>query len=319
MSHLFAIYITVIVLIFFALKKSIYDVSAKKTFRHLIDRVNIGYYRYRFSDGVVLDANRGFTKILELDTDPADIIGRPVRELLISAEDEEGTIGEQLLSRGRIRNYEYHFKTLDGKDKWVLYNSHIVKNLFGAGQEVEAVVEDITEEKLSYERMKESQERYEKLFRFSGDMVIICGMDGLLIEEVNPVAGEITGFTPDELTGMPLEKLFHPSGRKAITDAREDLMFRGAARVEEMVVCKDGLYREAVVTLTAVDLGEGRVVMAVVKDVSSMARELEEQRRRQNELEEFRKASILREERIAQLRDELKEARQQIEAMKKQT
>lgn len=317
MSHLFAIYVTFILLVFFALKKNIFDVFAKKTFRHLIDRVNIGYYRYRVSDGVVLDANRGFVKILELDTDPMHVVGQPVRELFIYAEEKEGAIREQLLSKGRIRNYEYHFKTLDGKDKWVLHNSHIVKSLFGIRREVEAVVEDITEEKLSYERMRESQERYETLFRFSGDMVIICGMDGFLIEEVNPVAEKITGFTSEELIGMPLEKLFHPSGRKAITDAREDLMFRRGAKVEEMVVGKDGVYREALVTLTAVDLGEERVVMAVVKDVSSMAKELEEQRRRQNELEEFRKASILREERIAQLRDELRAAKQQIEAMKK--
>jgi PAS domain S-box-containing protein len=183
--------------------------------------------------------------------------------------------------------------------------------------EVEAIVEDITEEKLFYEKMMVTQERYEKLFRFSGDMVIICGMDGLLIEEANPIAEKVTGFTLEELTGMPLEKLFHPSGKAAINGAKEDLMFRGAARIEEIVVSKDGFYKEAVVTLTAVDLSEGRAVMAVVKDVSSMARELEEQRRRHDELEEFQKASILREERIAQLREELRMAKLQIDGAKK--
>lgn len=305
----------VILMLFYFIRKYLDHKYNQRTFRRLVDHINIGYYRYRCRDGVVLAANNGFVKILELDTNVNEVIGRSLSELLIYVDGEE-SIREKLRQRKELRNFEYCFKTLKGKDKCVLHNSYIVKDPYNSGGVVEAFIEDVTEERLSYEKMKESRQRYEKLFKNSGDMVIIFRLDDFVIEEVNPVTGVITGFPEEELIGRSFEKLVHPSHRKSLKDAQKDLLFKGTARVEIVVVCKNGTYREVILTLSVVDMGDSRIAMAVVKDVSALVREREEQKRRKKELEDFWKASLEREGRIKDLHLELVKAKQQIRMLK---
>ncbi|MEA3490211.1 MAG: PAS domain S-box protein [Candidatus Omnitrophota bacterium] len=304
----------ILILIFFVCKYLHYRYG-KETFQKLLDHINIGYYRYRIRDGVVLAANKGFIRILELDMRINDIIGRSVNELLIYV-DGEKSIRDQLRTKKELRNFEYHFKTLKGRDKYVLHNSYVIRDPYSREQVIEAFIEDVTEERLSREKMRESQERYEKLFRNSGDMVVICRLDDFIIEEVNPITKVITGFSEDELIGESFEKLFHPSRKKELKEAREDLLFRAAAALETVVVCRNGTYKEVLLTLSVIDIKEERIAMAVVKDVSALVKETEEQKRRKKELEDFWKASVEREERIKELHRELERAKQQIRLMK---
>ncbi|MFH1878927.1 MAG: PAS domain S-box protein [Candidatus Omnitrophota bacterium] len=290
-------------------------ICSTKTFTRVIEHSNIGFCRCRARDGILLDVNAGFIKILELDIKPAELKGRSIKELVIHIEENNFLI-DHLRLRGEIRNREYFFKTLKGKDKCVLLNSYLVKNTFTDNEIVEIVIEDITEEKFSYERMKESQERYEKLFRHSGDMVIICGLENFAVEEVNPVTEVITGYSGEELKNVPLEELLHPYRRSDLKECRKDLLFAGASRMETVVVCKNGTYKEVLLTLSLVEIKEETMAMAVVKDVSSFVHDREEQKRRKKELEEFWKASVEREQRIKDLRLETERLKGQIKLFK---
>jgi PAS domain S-box-containing protein len=287
----------------------------QKAYQNLIDNINIGHYRYRCRDGLILGANEGFLKILELNMKPDEVIGRPLSELLIYI-DGEKNIRDELRKRRELKNYEYHFKTLKGKDKYVMHNSRCVKDPYTREEVIEAFIEDVTGGKLSYEKMKESQERYEKLFKNSGDMVIICNLDDFVIEEVNPVTEVITGFSSDELAGKPCEDIFHPSRRKELKEIKEDLLFQGSSRIDTVIVCKNGTYKEVIMTLSSVEIKGKRFAMAVVKDISAMVKDREEQARRSKELEDFWKASAAREERIKNLRLEVERQKQQIKLLK---
>ena len=198
----------------------------------------------------------------------------------------------------------------------VLHNSYIVRGHYKGEEVIEALLQDITDERMSYEKMKESQERYERLFKDSGDMVIISRLDNFTIEEVNPVTEVITGFSQENLAGRSFEDLIHPSHRRGLKECHKDLLFRGTARLETIVVCKNGTYKEMILTLSVVEMKDHRIIMAVVKDVSTMVRERKEQDRRKKELEEFWKASVEREERIKDLRIELERLKQQVKFLK---
>ena len=315
MIYLIVSNLITLLVIFFLIKKYLDYRYERKTFQRLIDHLNIGYCRYSCRDEIILAVNKGFLRILESDMNVEDCIGRSLGELFIYVDGEE-SIRERLKVRNELKNYEYHFKTLAGKDKCVLYNSYIVKDPYSREEVIEAFIEDVTEEKVSYEKMKGTQERYKKLFKNSGDMVIICGLDDFVIEEVNPVTEIITGFSGDELVGRSFEDLFHPSRRKGIKEVWEDLLFKGAARLETVVVCKNGTYKEIIMTMSVVEIKDERIAMAVAKDVSALVKEKEEQERRKKELEDFWKASVEREERIKGLRLELERAKQQIKLLK---
>ncbi|MBU0683685.1 MAG: PAS domain-containing protein [Candidatus Omnitrophica bacterium] len=278
-----------------------------------MNHINIGYYRYRSRDGVILSMNKGFIKILDLELRESDLIGRSLNELLIYVEGEE-SIRKRLSGARELRNYEYHFKTLKGADKYVLHNSYIERDHVAGEEVVEALVQDITEEKLAYEKMRESQERYEKLFKNSGDIVIICGMKDFKIEEINPVMQVITGFTEKDIIGTHLENIISPTDKKELKTIREDILFKGGARLETSFICKNNGQKDVIITFSAVKLKDDEVVLAVAKDVSDFVKDKAEQKIRKKELENFWKASIEREERIKDLRievEKLKKAQKQ--------
>jgi PAS domain S-box-containing protein len=304
-----------LVAIFFSVKKYLEHRQNSASFQRLIDRINVGCYRYRLKDGVVLRANRGFVEILELDMGPGEVVGRSVRELMIYVEGEN-SIREQVRERGELRNYEYHFKTLKGNDKWVLHNSYLVRDPFTGDEAIEAMVQDITEEKVAYEKMKQSQERYEKLFSNSADMVIIYKVSGSAIEEINPVTEVITGFSSKELIGKAFDSLFHPSSRAKLSQAQEDLLFKGGSQLEAVVVCRNGSYKEVFLTMSLVELNEERMVMVIAKDISEFVKGMDEQKRRKAELEDFWKAAVEREERIKDLRHDLDRVKEEIRILK---
>lgn len=301
--------------VFLSVKKYLEHRRNNVSFQRLIDHINVGCYRYRLKDGVVIRANRGFVEILELDMGPGEVVGRSIRELMIYVEGES-SIREQVRERGELRNYEYHFKTLKGKDKWVLHNSYLVRDPFTGEEAIEAMVQDITEEKLAYERMKQSQERYEKLFSNSGDMVIIYNVVGSAIEEINPVTEVITGFSSKELIGKAFDALFHPSSRAKLREGQEDLLFKGGSQLEAVIVCRNGSYKEVFLTMSLVELNEERMVMVIAKDISELVKDMDEQKRRKAELEDFWKAAVEREERIKDLRHELDRTKEEVKHLK---
>ncbi|NQT33068.1 MAG: PAS domain S-box protein [Candidatus Omnitrophica bacterium] len=301
-------------MLLYCLKKHLTCGYRQKAFRRLINNTNIGYYKYRCDDNVILSANEGFLKILELDMNAKDVAGRSLNELLIDITGDEDIL-DQLRKHKKLKNYEYRFKTLTGKDKCVLHNSYLIKDIYHKRDVVEALIEDVTEERASYDKMRESQERYEKLFKNSGDMVIIFKLNSFDIEEVNPITEVLTGLSPDEITGTSFKDLIHPAGRKSLDEVKQDLLFRGTSRVETVMVCKNGAYKEVIITLSVAPIGEEKIVMAVIKDIHEQAKEREELSKRKKELEDFWKTAVEREERIKELRQELERTKQQVKLL----
>lgn len=306
--------ILITVLIFCAVRREKYRRS-HETLQRLMGHMRMGYCRYRGQDEVVVDINEGFIDVLELALEPKDVKGRMLVELFVSMENRE-EMKRQISMRGFVKNAEQKVRLLNGKDKHIRFNSYAVKDDSGGKEAVEMLIEDITDEKLSKEKVIESRERYEKLFKNSGDMVIICSLEGFVIEEVNSAVEVITGFSREELGKRQMEALIHPARRKEIEDARKDLMFVGTGRLETVIVCKNGSYKDVIMTLSAVEIGDEKIVMVVIKDVSAIKKDMEETTRRNRELEDFWKASIEREERITELKQELERLREQIKFLK---
>ncbi|MFQ5951821.1 MAG: PAS domain-containing protein [Candidatus Omnitrophota bacterium] len=305
----------ILIIVFLCGVKLIEFKRTRSAFQRLVDHAHTGYYKYRHRDGVLIEANKSFIDIMELDLKKDEAIGRSLSELIIYVDDEE-RLREKLKRDRSIRNYEYHFKTLKGKDKRVLYSSCVIMDRYTGEEIIEALIKDITDERASEKRLREAEERYRKLFVNSGEMVMIYKFDSGVIDEVNPVTEVLTGFSQDELVGRPFEGLFHPSSRKALRDVYKDLMFRGSSHLEGVIVCKNGSYKETSLILSMFEFKGDKIVMALIRDISELVRERKEQERRKKELEDFCKASVEREERLKGLRTELQVAKQQIKLLK---
>jgi len=280
-------------------------------FEHFIGHTRTGYIKYRHSDGSIIDINQGLIDLLELTVNRKSVIGKDVKEFFI-VDEEQGGIKEQLV-KGTEGKQKMHFQTLEGKEKWISYTAYPQRDPYSGQVMIRTFIEDMTGEEEATQKMKETEVRYEKLFKHSGDMVILYDLKERNIEEINPITEIITGFRNNELTGSPFEELIHPAYRGEVQEKHEEMLIKGGANVRAVIVCKEGRYKEVWLTFSIVQIKGKKIVMAVIKDISEMVKEKEEQKKIREELENIRDASLEREERIKELREELNKAKRQID------
>ncbi|MEW6051561.1 MAG: PAS domain S-box protein [Candidatus Zixiibacteriota bacterium] len=113
------------------------------------------------------------------------------------------------------REMWYHFRTT-GKDRYMSVNySFVPPNL------VMVHADDITERQLAVSALAESEAKFRAVAESVNAVIIIYDAEKLLY--ANPAMSEISGYSPEELTGMSVWQLVHP-------DQREEAMLRAQAR-----------------------------------------------------------------------------------------
>ena len=186
-----------------------------KLFQRLLAFTHDGVFRYTFDDGRILMANQGMVDILDLSCRPEDLIGRPLREFLIYTE-KEGTVRQALEEHGEIHGYEYHFRTLEGQDRWVLHNSFVATDPATDRRVVDAVVKDITERKLAEAAVRREHDFVDAVLETADALVVVLDPHGR-IERFNRACERTTGYTFDEVRGRPIWEVFLvPEERDAV-------------------------------------------------------------------------------------------------------
>src|SRR3989339_198628 len=161
----------------------------KDLYEKLLEFTHSGVYRYTFRDGTILLANQGYVDILDLQCKPSDLVGKRMRDIMIYTQ-EEGTIRGILKQNKEIHDFEYHFKTLKGEEKWVTHDSFISVDPTTGQEVVDAIIEDITARKVSIEALS----RLFAAVNAADESIIITGKDGI-IQYVNPCFERMTGYT----------------------------------------------------------------------------------------------------------------------------
>ena len=135
--------------------------------------------------------------------------------------------------------------------------------------------------------LAQSESRFRSLFEFSPDAIIVTDEKGR-IAEVNGQVSQFFGYERSELTGQPVEILIPERFRKAHPAHRAHYSAEPHTRpmgagLELYGRRKDGTEFPADVMLSPVDTGSGKVVLAVVRDLSEKVRAEEELQRKDRE------------------------------------
>ncbi|MCF7888791.1 MAG: PAS domain-containing protein, partial [Victivallales bacterium] len=132
------------------IKKNIQELKESelegKQYKRMLDYTEDGIFSYKLKDGQILNANRGFIKIFDLNCDPEDLAGKNINEQFFNIENTD-LVNETIKKEKRVHNYELHFKTLKGEVRWVVYDSFVVTNKDTHEQIAEAKIRDITAQK----------------------------------------------------------------------------------------------------------------------------------------------------------------------------
>jgi PAS domain S-box-containing protein len=235
-------------------------------------------------DSRMIDVNEGFTRFTGCTREEA--IGKTPAELGLWAKPEEGERMVGLLKKTpRFFNEEFACRTKSGEARVGLFSTEVIN--IGGRQCRMSVIKDITERKQAEEALRESEERFAKVFRTSPDAITIVATDDSRMIDVNEGFTRFTGCTREEAIGKTpaeLDLWAKPEEGKRMVG----LLKKNTRFFNEEFACrtKSGEARVGLFSTEVINIGGRQCRMSVIKDITERKKLEEEQARLIKELQE---------------------------------
>jgi PAS domain S-box-containing protein len=257
----------------------------------------IGIALTRWSDRVLVSANRAFLRMLELGEEEA--LGRTSVDLMISTPAAQAQVQTALESRGAVRDFECERRTRSGSTRilslnidWVFVNGekHVlttirdVTDLRAAQKAARLREEEHLVERANAEALRRSESKYSGIIQMAEDAIVSVD-DRQNITLFNKAAESTFGYAQEEALGAPLELLvperFRAAHRERVARfaAGAEVSRMGSERTGRLFGRrKDGEEFPAEATLSKVTVDGKTILTAAVRDMTSKLRGEVEQR-----------------------------------------
>jgi len=145
------------------------------------------------------------------------LIGTPAGELYENPEQRSDLV-QTLLERGEVTDYEIRLKTADGGAIDTSLSGHLLRSPDGTPIGLEGFLRDITERKQMEEALRESEEKFRRIFDNVHDIYYRTDAHGT-ITDISPSV-ESFGYTQEELIGTQVLDIYeNPEERSALLEA----------------------------------------------------------------------------------------------------
>lgn len=181
-----------------------------KVRREALAFAGIGLYRYRL-DGTVVMLDPGAFRLFELDKvfrDPCEAEGKPLPEL-ISYTGPGEWMSKDLLLRQCVRDREWSFRTLQGREKWVTEDCYLVRDADTGEKAIQVIARDITDRKQTEAALAASEQRFREML----DIIPLIAVQldfHARITFCNEYLCMLTGWRREELLGQDWFEIFTP-------------------------------------------------------------------------------------------------------------
>jgi PAS domain S-box-containing protein len=201
--------------------------NSEQKFRGLFDNVVEGVYQCA-RDGRLLSGNPALVQMLGY---PSLTVLQEVgltAELYVDPVAREQRIA-RLLRESRLVEEEYEMRRRDGTIITVSDNARAILSDDGQLEGLEGTLSDVTERKRAEQRLFEEKERAQVTLQSIVDAVITTDRAGVL-DYLNPVAENLTGWHIDDAIGQPLSqvaRLFEEDTREVVEAPVNQVVDRG--------------------------------------------------------------------------------------------
>lgn len=222
-------------------------------------------------------ANQAAMRIVGLDS-LEQVLRTPVPEFFFS--EDQGFITGELFprvvreGRAEVEIRFRHFKT--GQPLWMIYNVFYIKDAAGRPVGLATVSRNITERKRAEDELRDREATIRTLLETAAQAILAVDVKGDIVI-ANRMAGEMFGYTRDELAGRSLEILLPERLRSRHAAHRATFASSTKARpmgtgLELVGMRKDGSEFPIEVSLSHVQTGGGALAVSFVSDITARKR-----------------------------------------------
>ncbi len=205
--------------------------ESEEKYRTVIENLNVAVFRTTPDNaGRFLQVNPAHVRMLGYDT-PEDLISTPVRDLYANP-DERTEFVEELRLRDSVRDWEIVLKKKDGTRIRAKLTARMKFDDRGEPLWIDGIVEDVTEQQLAQQALRESEEKYRTLAEASPDMVYVCNPEGRVLY-VNSRGAAAFGLPAEKLAGKTQAELFDAEAAARHLAAIRQIVETGRFHVSE--------------------------------------------------------------------------------------
>lgn len=194
----------------------------------------------------------------------ADVLGRTLREVVPAEADEWVGIYDAVLTSGTASRFEHELVTMSRSLE--LYAFRVDDE---PRRSVGVLFKDVTDRKHADGLLRDSEERYRRLFESAKDGILILDFASGVIIDANPFMTELIGYSAAELAGKELWQIGLFTDKAASEAAVRQLQDQRYIRFENLPLqSKGGLTVEIEVVGNAYREHRRSVIQCNIRDIS---------------------------------------------------
>jgi PAS domain S-box-containing protein len=206
-----------------------------------------------------------------------EVVGRRAFDCIVPPElhPQIDHVATQLMEGSETAHSTNENLTKDGRRIICEWTNTPLRGPDGSVHSILSMTQDITERKKAEEILRQSEERFRRLFEQGPVGVAMMGNDAHMLK-VNSVFCQMLGYSEEELTGMTPFDITHPEDREVSKNLMK-ILFEGGApagRIEKRYIKKNGEIVWASLRASVIRDQEGKALYTVglISDITELKR-----------------------------------------------
>ena len=235
-------------------------------------------------EGRILNINKAGVELFGYSR--GEFIGMDIRALYAEPEARE-RFRDEIERTGAVKDYGVTLRRKDGTLLHCLLTSTLIRSAAGHVEGYQGIIRDITSQKKAEAALRQSEEKFSKIFRSSPDWVAISLLDDGRLIDVNDAFLKITGYSREEVIGKTSAELglwVDPGERKRVVGLMREK--RELRDHEVRFRLKSGEVRTFLRSAELIELEGETCVINVTRDITERKRAEEEIKKLNKELQQ---------------------------------
>jgi len=273
-------------------------------FRLLYEESPVAYQSLD-AEGRFLEINRAWLELLGYARE--EVVGRWFGDFIVPGQmDLFKQRFPRLKETGVAHGVEFDLLHKRGVVVSVLIDGRVSRDEHGGFVRTHCVLYNVTDRKQAEEALRESEQKYAAAFRSSAHAIIVTrAADGQVLE-VNDGFTRITGYDAAEVVGRSTLKVgfwVEEADRRKVVEELD--RGQGVFNREFRFRRKGGEVIAGLFSGTMITVGRERCILSSVADISELKRAEQQMAKQIDELRRWQSVTLGREERIAELKQEV--------------